>query len=640
MRGALASALLSLCGLVQADYGPYIQSGDYDAGKFGSWPTETYRSTPIIGPTLNYLESSTQCKDGQYTLISPRGGGVATPGPMIIDQDGHLVWTKDYGKTYNLNVYRYRGQDYLTFWAGNDGITGHGDGTYYMLDSNYQEAYKIRGANGLPADLHEFHITLNETAVFTIYETRSADLRSVEDGPQDGWIYDGTFQEVDIETGELLFQWRASDHFTFAEMFRGREGNGESESRPWDFFHINSIDKDVMGNFLVSSRYANCLAYIDGHSGSVLWRLGGANNSFTDLSPSQSATNITWQHHARFHSPNKTTSLTVFDNASRGIGAPTLTSRGLYLDLDTTAMTVSIRHEYWNPHPISSQSQGSVQVLDSGNVLLGYGFNAAWTEYNIHGDVLCHVHFGPQTGFGIGDIISYRVFKHPWVGLPLTRPDLAVYAYEAAVSWNGATEVATWVLQGVSSSSSPSDSDDSDNDALTSPSFNFLAAVPKNGFETILPIPLHIQKQALRVVALNATGQVLGVSRFVAWDPASNEAAVTYGMGESGGIVLTGPVRSFVFYVIGFVSAVVVLVGIGLANRYLGERVRSAKRDRERGNWVPVDNDGFNGDEEDLSDGELSDGIEFSLLGNPRLASYEDVVGGRRDRFVDGEHTG
>lgn len=491
-------------------------------------------------------------------------------------------------------------------------------------------------------------------------------------------------------------------------MFRGREGNGESESRPWDFFHINSIDKDETGNFLISSRYANCLAYVDGRSGTVLWRLGGANNSFTDLSPSQSATNITWQHHARFQplpsssnstrhdlSSNTTTSLTIFDNASRGVGAPTLTSRGLYLDLDTVSMTVTTRHEYWNPHPISSQSQGSVQVLDSGNVLLGYGFNAAWTEFNIHGDVLCHVHFGPETGFGRGEIISYRVLKHPWTGLPLTRPDLAVYAYEAAASWNGATEVATWVLQGVQTSdpfSSPDSSDGpkgeeidikalnlatSDHESLasspvlaiqqslTSPAFTFLAAVPRSGFETILPIPLHIRAQALRVVALNATGQVLGASRFVAWDPASTEAAVTYGMEAKEGVVLGPRMRAFVFFTAGFGAAVLLMAAVGVVGSYLGARgvripgvkgrkcggggfpwasrwgwrgegYESAKRDRERGNWVPVDNDGFNGDEEDLSDGELSDGIEFSLLGNPRLASYEDVVG-RRDRFVDGE---
>ena len=118
---------------VQADYGPYIQSAAYDEGKFGEWPTETYRSSPIVGPALNYLQYSDECKDGLYTFIAPRGNKVANPGPMIIDQDGHLVWTKLYGQSYNLNVYTFKGQDYLTFWVGNDGVGGHGEGAYYMV---------------------------------------------------------------------------------------------------------------------------------------------------------------------------------------------------------------------------------------------------------------------------------------------------------------------------------------------------------------------------------------------------------------------------------------------------------------------------------------------------------------------------
>ena len=118
---------------VKADYGPYIQSAAYDEGKFGEWPTETYRSSPIVGPALNYLQYSDECKDGLYTFIAPRGNKVANPGPMILDQDGHLVWTKLYGQSYNLNVYTFKGQDYLTFWVGNDGVGGHGEGAYYMV---------------------------------------------------------------------------------------------------------------------------------------------------------------------------------------------------------------------------------------------------------------------------------------------------------------------------------------------------------------------------------------------------------------------------------------------------------------------------------------------------------------------------
>ncbi|KAL4894808.1 ASST-domain-containing protein [Aspergillus ambiguus] len=612
MLGSLLALAAIGISSVRADFGPYFQSTAYDEGKYGAWPTETYRSTAIIGPSLNYVQYSPACNDGQYTLIAPRGGSVRYPGPMIIDQDGHLVWTKYYGQTYNLNIYRFKGQDYLTFWVGDDGIVGHGDGTYYMLDSSYQEAYKIRGANGLPADLHEFHITRDETAVFSVYEKRPADLQSAG-GPEDGWIWDGTFQEVDIETGALLFQWRASEHFNFTDVYRGFEGNGDSPDRPWDFFHINSIDKDAQGNFLISARYTNCLTYIDSRTGAILWRLGGKHNDFTDLSDG-AATNITWQHHARFR--DNDTAVTIFDNASRGVGAPTLTSRGLYLDLDTAAMTVAVRHEYWNAHDISSQSQGSVQILDSGNVLLGYGFDAAWTEYSIAGDVLCHVHFGPESGFGDGNIISYRVFKHPWVGRPTTAPDLAVWGYEAAVSWNGATEVATWVLEGTDDADANLDagSGADDNDDESSDPFTFLTALPKSGFETVLPIPDDAACRYLRVLALNSTGHVLTSTKLVEWDPTADEAAVSHGDEEGKSELSAARVRSAALFTGGFFSAIVLVAAAWAIRRHVASRAASRPADdKERGSWRPLD--GFNGDE-DLSDGEISDGIEFSLMGN------------------------
>lgn len=176
-----------------------------------------------------------------------------------------------------------------------------------------------------------------------MYEVVTADLREAG-GLEDGWIWDGVFQEVDVETNELIFQWRASEHFLLNEVERDREGNGDSPDRPWDFFHINSIDKDERGNFLISSRYMGCLAYIDGRTGDVIWKLGGKANSFTDLSDG-AATNISWQHHARFqpaYNTNTTRAITIFDNSSRGNGAPENPSRGLFLDIEAE-MTASVR---------------------------------------------------------------------------------------------------------------------------------------------------------------------------------------------------------------------------------------------------------------------------------------------------------
>lgn len=127
--------ILALCILpyTNADLQPYFQSAGYDMSRYGAWPLQSYLSSRISGPILNYWNRSQACEDGSYTLIAPRGDSVRRTGPMILDQNGDLVWFKEYATTYNLNIQSFRGEDYLTFWAGNDGIGGHGDGTYYMV---------------------------------------------------------------------------------------------------------------------------------------------------------------------------------------------------------------------------------------------------------------------------------------------------------------------------------------------------------------------------------------------------------------------------------------------------------------------------------------------------------------------------
>ncbi|RDH29820.1 ASST-domain-containing protein [Aspergillus welwitschiae] len=595
--GTLTVALAAFLFLASAlaDVGPYFDSERYEQGGMGPWPIETYRSTSTVGAVVNFLQYGPQCKDDQYYFISPRGYSVHKPGPMILDQKGRLVWTKPYGHTYNFNVYNYKGQDYLTFWVGDDSRVGHGEGTYYMLDSSYQEAFTLSGAKGLAADLHEFHITLDETAVYTIYDIRPADIR-VAGGPENGWIWDGTFQEVNIETKELLFEWRASEHFDIADVYRGPEGSGDDEKRPWDYFHINSIDKDAKGNF----------------SCETIWTLGGKRSNFTDLSGG-AATNFTWQHHARFR--DNGTAITLLDNSSRGRGAPQYPSRGLYLDIDETNMTVQVRHEYWNASPIKSQSQGSIQILDSGNVLVGYGFSAAWTEFSMDGEVLCHAHFAPERDFSRGKVISYRTFKHSWIGTPNTLPDFEVYAYRAAASWNGATEVTHWVLEGtnekISETAQPT----------------FLSAVPKDGFETVIPIPNDAKFKYLRVRAVNAEGETLAASKLARWDPTSNEAVVVSGDSDESFFVDSETVYAIlIFLTIALFStaAIGAFLWFGVKKGYLVSWVRSHRwNDKERGTFQPLNRSGGS---VNLSDAEVEDSVEFSaLLGDRVLGSGPDV---------------
>jgi hypothetical protein len=118
------------------DVSPYVHSEKYDKGELGSYPHHTYKSSPFTSPALNYVQYSPLCDDGKYIMLAPRGGKVYHQGPMIVDGQGDLVWYHDYGHTYGLDVHTFKGESYLTFWAGNDAITGHGDGTYYLVSDH------------------------------------------------------------------------------------------------------------------------------------------------------------------------------------------------------------------------------------------------------------------------------------------------------------------------------------------------------------------------------------------------------------------------------------------------------------------------------------------------------------------------
>lgn len=387
----------------------------------------------------------------------------------------------------------------------------------------------------------------------------------------------------------FFFEWHASDHFSVNDVERGPEGNGDYSSEPWDYVHINSVDKDNRGNFLVSLRYTNCISYIDGTTGDVLWRLGGRNSSFLDLSDG-AATNISWQHHARFQpnhdQGNDTRAISIFDNSSRGEGAPQNPSRGLLIDVNETNMTVSVRRQYWSSSPISTQSQGSMQIMDNGHVILGYGYNPAWAEFSFEGELLCEAHFGPRDGFGSGQIESYRVFKQPWIGRPLTLPSVALSGSTAFVSWNGATEVATWVLEG-----SFNDSENTINQG-----FVFIAAVPKAGFETKIPIPSGTPYRTLRVAAFDKGGVFINATGSLEWSPEKMDGEIAvYGNGEGKPLHSMSPITTPAAFGMGFMAAAGLLFLVWFAYRLTqtkrGERLLDSIRGKHNGVWQAIYSD-------------------------------------------------
>ncbi|KAL2801992.1 ASST-domain-containing protein [Aspergillus granulosus] len=472
----------------------------YDLGAYGFGPSRSYASFQYESPLVEITagDGDNACDD-RYTFLAPRGDSVVHPGPMIIDANGELVWMKpSWETTQNFQVQRFQGEDFLTYWEGEQ-IDGKGYGSWYMLDSTYTIRYVINPVGNFGGDIHEFHITPEGTALVTIYDPILADLESIG-GPKMGWIYDSLFQELDIASGKLIFEWRASEKFPVNSTYETlSEGGGKERANAFDFFHINSIDKDEQGDYIISSRHTHTISCISRLTGDIIWTLGGKSNDFQDLSDGE-ATSFSWQHDARWHADSGT--LTLFDNAVHAYGDSGRESRGMAIQLDIPNREAAVLATFHHPHQQKSVSQGNVQLLDDEDrVIIGWGHSAAYSEFDTKGKLLCNVHFGASAFFNFGRVVSYRVLKGGWVGNPQTRPDAVVVGDMIYVSWNGATEVVSWRLETW---------DGNDIEELGRPeTFTSIGNFAKTGFETEISVPDGTAYRLFQLAALDEQGNTL-----------------------------------------------------------------------------------------------------------------------------------
>lgn len=374
--------------------------------------------------------------------------------------------------------------------------------TQAQLDASYQIKHTVeavaRGSE-IQGDLHEFLVTKDNTALLTFYNITPADMSSLGKF-KNGWLTDSGFQEVDIATGKLLFEWKASDHFQVSETFMTHPFGGYIKSIPFDFFHINSVDKDSQGNYLISSRHTHTISCI-GPDGEMKWILGGQRNQFQDLSGGD-ALNFMWQHDARWVD-EKEGIISLFDNKEGGplhVDGPY--SRGMMLQLDIANRTVTLLHSYVSQHQTRAPSQGSAQYLpDSNHMFVAFGHSPVLSEFTLNGTLLCETHYGAPWLHALTTAVSYRGFKsHNWIGRPHDPPAVRILDDTLFVSWNGATEVEAWVLQG---------SDEHGGE------FTDLDVIDKDTFEETFDLSQSADYPSFRVGALDQNGQILGYSGVV-----------------------------------------------------------------------------------------------------------------------------
>jgi hypothetical protein len=130
---------------------------------------DSFHSRPGLMPARIHIDRPFRRVSDVF--LTPMHGPVQW-GPMIVDRWGHLVWfdrlSGQGAVASNLAVQRYRGQRVLTWWQGNV-LSGFGEGVDQIYDRAYRPVATVRAGNGLWADLHEFQITPQGTALITAF---------------------------------------------------------------------------------------------------------------------------------------------------------------------------------------------------------------------------------------------------------------------------------------------------------------------------------------------------------------------------------------------------------------------------------------------------------------------------------------
>ncbi len=444
-----------------------------------------FHSRPELhAPIVTVTASSPTQAAGDLFLAPYSGPG--QDGPMIVDSSGNLVWFDPLPsgtESTNLQVQQYEGRPVLTWWQGYIPPQGFGQGEDVIADSSYRQTLRMRAGNGLLADLHEFKITPQNTALLTVFNPIRCDLSSVG-GPANGAVTDSLFQEIDLKTHLVRREWHPLDHVSLSRSYASPTGS--TPEWPYDYFHLNSIEPRHDGSILISSRNTSALYELSPSTGQLIAQIGGKHGS----EKLGAGTATAYQHDAE-ELPNG--DFTIFDNGAVPKVHPQ--SRGMIVSVNPSTKTETLVGQYVHPKHLSAASQGNVQPLENGDMFIGWGSEPYFSEYASTGALVFDAKLPAKTE-------SYRAYRFPWTGTPSGVPSVAaargaggtttVYA-----SWNGATTVASWqVLAGASS-------------AALAPA----ASVAKAGFETSISTPGSPAYVAVQ--ALDAAGNVLGTSHAI-----------------------------------------------------------------------------------------------------------------------------
>ncbi|KAL0253606.1 hypothetical protein I308_100980 [Cryptococcus tetragattii IND107] len=508
------------------------------------WADWQYHSRPDLSPPKLNITVRADSDDVESGLIFvapyqgfvPCSHGPAQPGAYIFRDNGDLVWSGlGYfgGWTANFRPDVFNGKPMLRATQGLMKERGLMHGNYGILDDNYKFIKSFQARSHHHLSVHEFLVQDGKTVLIESPIPTIHDLKPYGGEKGQNWILAGSFQEVDIETGSVLFEWNSLDHVdpTYSALpLKGGRGTsvgyGTSTADAYNYFHINSIAKDDQGHYLISARNYAAIFKINGTNGDVIWQLGGFHNQSSFKI--ESSARFAYQHDARYISRSDDGTIEVIslhDNAAHSVGETiSNVSRALYIQLNHTAGTASTLRSYPAPDGLLAYSQGNAQLLPNGNTFANWGQAGAITEFREDGKVLFHAYLDSQPE---GQFVqSYRGFRYNWTGTSFEEPAIVALKGQGDdkpvniyVSWNGDTRATAWRFY-------------AERDSGLGEKF-ILGKVARVGFETHLEVKNLADDEGVHYYAeaIDAEGIVLASSKMVSLTDrtfaVSNLAAVT-----------------------------------------------------------------------------------------------------------------
>ncbi|KAJ5362169.1 hypothetical protein N7541_003013 [Penicillium brevicompactum] len=492
-------ALLWLCQTVLAQYSSddlmsFVTLPDVRAVKFNVHNHNPDRISPgywFITPYLHIEPDAPSSLYEQYQI-----------GPHIYDGEGRLIWSGaqefDNRNAFDFKVVNGLSSDPQLSFILNHAYDGAEDTGYGMIltnDYKVQRKLPLRRDLGI-FDIHEFKIREDgKTALVTVYLSHEIGLQDFGRPAETTWLESGGFAELDINTAEIIQWWDSHNRIPLPEGVHYTPSSPVEGFPGWDYVHINSVDKNAAGDYLISARFTNTIYLISGIDGNIMWRLGG---KYTDF---QQDFVFSKQHDAKFVESNGTHHIISFlNNASDEEFNEENVSSSLFVELDTsvTPFTARAIRRYNRPDRELSRLRGNTQLLPDDHVFTCWSKGGYISEHTAEGEVVMEANFtSPRYS-------SYRAYKFEFTGRPSTPPDMVASVFGTDetnmvttfwVSWNGATDVAEWHFYAQASD-------------FHAPVF--IGKVPRVDFETMFIGAGYLDWVTAK--AVDANGTVLGTS--------------------------------------------------------------------------------------------------------------------------------